>query len=151
MATAHPEEGEARRGTPIHLWIVGILALLWNLMGAWDYLATQLELEFYMSKFTEEQLNYFYSYPAWTVAGWATAVWVSVVASVGLLLRKKWALWAFVISFVGLLVSSLYTLVLTNGLEVMGSAGAIFTVIIYVIEIGLILYSWFLIKKGVLS
>ena len=48
--------GETRRRTPVHLWIVGVLALLWNLMGAFDYLATQLELEFYMSGFTEEQL-----------------------------------------------------------------------------------------------
>jgi hypothetical protein len=27
--------------TPRHLWIVGIVALLWNLLGAMDYLTLQ--------------------------------------------------------------------------------------------------------------
>ena len=48
-----------RPRTPMHLWIVGVLALLWNFMGAFDYLATQLKLESYMSNFTQEQLDYF--------------------------------------------------------------------------------------------
>ena len=26
---------------PKHLWIIGIVALLWNLMGAYDYVMTQ--------------------------------------------------------------------------------------------------------------
>ena len=29
--------------TPRHLWIVGILAILWNAMGAWNYIARHLE------------------------------------------------------------------------------------------------------------
>ena len=47
--------------TPIHLWIVSILAVLWNAMGAFDYIATQYRLESYMSQFTPEQLEYFYA------------------------------------------------------------------------------------------
>ena len=27
--------------TPVHLWIVGFLAVLWNSGGAYDYVATQ--------------------------------------------------------------------------------------------------------------
>ena len=67
MSVNEMNEGEARRRTPVHLWIVGVLALLWNLMGAFDYLATQLQLESYMSQFTEEQLAYFYGFPSWAV------------------------------------------------------------------------------------
>ena len=37
-------------------------------LGAFDYLATQLQFEPYMSQFTEEQLSYFYGFPAWAVA-----------------------------------------------------------------------------------
>jgi len=29
--------------TPIHLWVVGILAILWNSIGAVDYLMTQTQ------------------------------------------------------------------------------------------------------------
>jgi hypothetical protein len=32
--------GTAERRVPIHLWIVGILALLWNAYGCYDYVMT---------------------------------------------------------------------------------------------------------------
>ena len=56
MAENESIQGRARRRAPIHLWIVGGLTLLWNMMGAFDYLATQLKLDFYMSQFTTDQL-----------------------------------------------------------------------------------------------
>ena len=72
--------GEARSKTPVHLWIVGVLALLWNAMGAFDYLATQLELDFYMSRFTEQQLAYFYGFPKLMTACGAR-LWVRSASS----------------------------------------------------------------------
>ena len=142
--------GEARPRTPVHLWIVGVLALLWALMGAFDYLATQLELEFYMGQFTEEQLAYFNAFPTWMTAFWAFGVWGGFAGSIGLLLRKKWAVWAYVVSIAGLFVSSIYNFGLTNGAEVMGTGGVIFTVIIWILALFLLYYSWLQSKKGVL-
>ena len=63
-----------------------------------DYLATKLQLDFYMSQFSEEQLEYFYGFPAWATSGWAIAVWGALLGSILLLLRTRWALWAFVVS-----------------------------------------------------
>ncbi len=139
-----------RPKTPKHLWIVGIVALLWNCMGAFDYLATQLKLESYMGGFTQEQLDYFYGIPAWAVAGWAIAVWIGLVGAAGLLLRRKWSAMAFAISLAGLALSSIYTLGLSNGLEIMGSAGTVMTVLIWVVSIFLVWYSRQQTKAGVL-
>lgn len=136
--------------TPKHLWIVGVLALLWNCMGAFDYLATQLQMESYMSAFTEEQLDYFYGFPAWAVSGWAIAIWIGLAGTVGLLLRRKWSVIAFSISLAGLAVSSIYTLLLTNGLEIMGSSATIMTTIIWAVSIFLVWYSRQQAKAGVL-
>ncbi len=140
-----------RPRTPIHLWIVGVLALLWNFMGAFDYLATQLKLEFYMSQFSEEQLDYFYGFPSWAVAGWAFAVWAGFVGSIGLLLRKSWSVWAFGVSLGGMIFSSIYTFGLSNGVEMMGSGGVIFTVAIWAVAIFLLWYSKQHAKAGVLT
>lgn len=137
--------------TPVHLWIVGVLALLWNAMGVFDYLATQLKLESYMSSFSQEQLDYFYGIPSWAIAGWAIAVWIGLAGTVGLLLRKKWAAMAFIISLAGLALSSIHTLILSNGLEIMGTAGTIMTVIIWVISIFLVWYSRKQVAAGVLT
>lgn len=151
MSAAESIGAGARPKAPMHLWIVGVLALLWNLMGCFDYLATQLELESYMGQFNQEQLDYFYGIPAWAVSGWAIAVWVGLMGTVGLLMRRKWAVVAYVVSFIGLAVSSIYTLLLSNGLEIMGSTATFMTVVIWVISIFLIWYSRQQAQAGVLS
>ncbi len=142
--------GAARSKTPVHLWIIGVVALLWNAIGAFDYLATKLQLDFYMSQFSELQLEYFYGFPKLMTAGWAFAVWGSVVGSIGLLMRKKWAVWAFVVSCAGMVVTTIYNFGMTNGAEIMGSGGVIFSVVIWVIALFLLYYSWAQAKKGVL-
>lgn len=141
----------ARPKAPVHLWIIGVIALLWNAMGAFDYLATKLQLDFYMSEFSEEQLAYFYGFPAWLTAFWALAVWGALVGSVGLLMRKKWSVWAFAVSVGGMVITSVYNIGMTNGLEIMGEGALAFTVVIWVIAFFLLWYSWWLSKKGVLS
>ncbi|MEX0892485.1 MAG: hypothetical protein WEB88_09975 [Gemmatimonadota bacterium] len=67
--------------TPVHLWVIGALALLWNSVGAFDYLMTQTRNEGYMGQFSAEQLEYFYGFPTWVVAFWALAVWGGVAFS----------------------------------------------------------------------
>lgn len=150
MTAKNSSATTGRARTPVHLWIVGTLALLWNAMGAFDYLATQLKLDFYMSQFSEEQLAYFYGFPAWAVAGWAFGVWGALAGAVGLLLRRRWAVWAFAVSLAGLAVSSIYTLVLSNGAEVMGSEGAVFSAIIWAVAIFLLVYARALAKRSVM-
>jgi hypothetical protein len=150
MVVNDSSESGARPRTPVHLWIIGVLALLWNMMGAFDYLATKLQLDFYMSQFSEEQLAYFYGFPAWVVSAWAFGVWGALAGSVGLLLRRKWSVWAFVVSIAGMVVTTIYNFGMTNGAEIMGSGAMVFSIIIWVISIFLVVYSWSLAKKGVL-
>jgi hypothetical protein len=137
--------------TPVHLWIVAIVSLLWNAMGAFDYLATKLRLEFYMSQFTPEQLDYFYAFPSWMVVAWAIGVWGSLFGSVALLLRKSLAVWLFGASILGLTISTLYNFVLTDGAEAMGSGAVIFTAVIWVIVLLLFFYARAMAKRGVLN
>lgn len=136
--------------TPVHLWIVGLVSLLWNAVGAFDYTATKIRFEPYMSQFTPEQLDYFYAFPAWMSAAWAIGVWGSVLGSIFLLMRNAWAAWLFAASILGLAVSTVYNFVLTNGMEAMGEAGAVFTAVIWVIALLLFFYARAMTKRGVL-
>ena len=77
------------QSTPWHLWLVGILGLLWGSMGAFDYLMTQTQNESYMGEFTPEQLEFFYGFPTWVVSFWALAVWGGVLGTVLLLLKRR--------------------------------------------------------------
>ncbi len=139
-----------RSPTPWHLWVVGVLALLWSAGGALDYTATQLQLEPYMGQFNEAQLAYFYGFPAWAVAAWACAVWGSFLGSVMLLLRRGWAHPLFGLSLIGLFVSSVYNFIMTDGMDIMGGAGAAFTAVIWVVTIGLYYYARRMVKRRAL-
>jgi hypothetical protein len=136
---------------PVHLWIVGILSLLWNAVGAFDYLATKMRLDFYMSQFTAAQLEYFYSFPTWVIAAWAVGVWGALLGSLALVLRKALAVLLFGASILGLAVSSVYNFALTDGMEIMGSEGAMFTGVIWLIALFLFFYARAMAKRGVLS
>ena len=136
---------------PVHLWIVGILSLLWNAMGAFDYSATQLQLDFYMSQFSEEELNYFYGFPAWVDACWAVGVWFSLLGSLALLMRKALAAWFFGAAILGLAGSSVYNFLLSDGASVMGEGAVGFTVVIWVIALLLYFYAVSMAKRRVID
>ena len=138
------------RSTPWHLWLVGILGLLWDSMGAFDYVMTQTRSEAYMSQFTPEQLEFFYAFPAWLVAFWAVAVWGGVAGTILLLLRKRLAVPVLLGSFVAMIVTAVHNFFLSNGLEVMGAVGLVFSVLIFVVALGLWLYARAMARQGVL-
>lgn len=135
---------------PRHLWVVGVLALLWNSIGAFDYVMTESRNDAYMSQFTPEQRAYFYAFPAWVVATWALAVWGGVLGSILLLLRKRWAVPVFAVSLATMVITTIYNFVLTSGVEVMGTGGAIFSAVIFAIAVALYLYARRLARAGVL-
>ena len=141
---------ETTRKAPRHFWIVSVLSLLWNAMGAFDYSATQLRLDWYMSAFTPEQLEYFYSFPAWAVACWAIGVWGALLGSIALLLRRRWAVWAFGASILGMVFTSVYNFGLTDGIRLMGPGAIAFTAVIWAVGLFLFFYARAMAKRAVL-
>lgn len=140
-----------RAPTPIHLWIVAVLSLIWNAGGAWDYLARHLGVEGYLDNLTAEQLELFTGFPWWTNAAWAAGVWFAVAGSLALLLRKRQAMWLFTGSLLGMLVTSFHNFVLHDGLAIMGTTGAIFSAVIFLVAILLIFYSRAMARRSVLA
>lgn len=137
--------------TPVHLWIVGGLALLWNAFGAFDYLMTKLRADFYMSQFTPEQLEYFYSFPAWATAFWAIGVWCAFGGSVALLLRSRFAPHIFGLSIIGLVGTTVYTNFVTDGAAAMDSpAYTVMSIVIWTVLLALFVYSVVMRRRGVL-
>ncbi len=149
MSEAPEEKAHA---TPRHLWVVGVIAVLWNAFGAMDYVMTQTQNEGYMSSFTPEQLEFFYGFPPWVVAAWAIAVWGGVVGSVLLLVRKRFAVQAFLASLIGMVITTFQNYVLSNGLEVAGGLFYIvFTAVIFLAAVLLLLYARAMQERGVLT
>lgn len=143
--------GVLTKKAPWHLWVVGGVSLLWNLGGVASYMATELgQLE--GMELPPEQLEYFYSFPAWAVAFWALGVWGSAIGSLLLLLRKKLAVWSYGISIVGLLGTTFFERIVAVMPASMLSTGQnMFAVAIWVITISLFVYASRMTAKGVLT
>lgn len=137
--------------TPKHLWIIGVITLLWNMMGAYDYLMTQTRNEAYLAKFEPAQLDYFYSFPTWLVFFWALAVWSSILGSILLLMRRRLAVPVFMVSLGSMVITAIYNFGFSAGMEMMGFTGLVFTVVIFCVALGLLLYSRAMHIRGVLT
>jgi hypothetical protein len=66
------------------------------------------------------------------------------------LLRKRVAAPVLLVSFVAMIVTAIHNFFLSNGLEVMGGAGAAFSALIFIIALGLWLYARAMAARGVL-
>ncbi len=140
------------RRAPWHFWLIGIVALLWSAMGAFDYIMTQTENEGYMAQFSLEQLEFYYNFPSWLVAFWAIAVWGGVIGSILLLMKKRLAVGTFLVSFLAMLITTIHNYGFSNGLEVSGSPfELIFSGVIFVVALALFLYARAMHKRNYLA
>ena len=137
--------------TPVHLWIVAILATIWNAFGCFDYLMTQTRNAKYLANFTDPQRVYFESFPVWMEAMWALGVWGGLAGSLLLLARSRYAVAAFALSLAGLAASTVYQYVLNSPPEeMMSGAMMAMNVVIWAIAIGLLVYAMRMRRRGVL-
>jgi hypothetical protein len=143
--------------TPVHLWIVGILSLLWNGFGGYDYVATKLNDRAYISSMAEPMgldvdaaLAYYQAFPLWMNVAWAVGVWGAVAGSVLLLLRSGFAYYAFVLSLVGIAVAAYYQIANPMPGLADNTVGLAFSVAIVVITALLAWYARAMAKRGVL-
>lgn len=103
--------------TPMHLWIVGVLSLLWNCFGSYDYLMTRMRNMDYLAGMTppgvsvDTLLAYLDGMPLYAQFGWGLGVWSALVGSILLLMRKRWSIWAFGLSLFGMVLSFGYMFV----------------------------------------
>ena len=143
--------------TPWHLWVVGIVALLWNGGGAYDYTMTQTRNMEYLTMAAENAgvsrdviVDYYTQFPAWADAVWALGVWGAVAGSILLLLRNRFAYHSFVVSIVGLLGTTIFTYTSDMPDELNSSLTWIFSAVIWVVTLGLTFYAKRLADNGVL-
>jgi len=137
--------------TPAHVWIVGVLATLWNAFGAFDYVMTQTNNEAYLSQFSAEERAFFESFPGWMEAFWALGVWGALIGSLLLLVRSRYAVHAFGISLVGIVVGMGYQYLAMEAPESLTTGAMAFIPwVILVVGIALFVYARNQVARGVL-
>lgn len=143
-----------KAATPWHLWAVGVISLLWNAFGGYDFVmsVTQGETYWRASGMNDAMVAYYNAMPTWMYVPWVLGVWGAVAGSVLLLMRNKLAVPAFALSLLGAVGSLVYGL--ANPMPPLPEAMAAMAYMPWVIAaIAAVLaaYAWSVSKKGVLS
>ena len=100
---------------PTSFWIIGVVFLLWNLLGLFAYY-TQVTMtpEMMAESFNEAQQAWMLNEPAWATSAYAIAVTAGVIAAALLLMRKALAFPFFIVSFVAVLVQDFNAFILSD-------------------------------------
>ena len=143
---------DAAAKTPWHVWLVGLIAVLFNFVGVFDFVMSMAQGARYQASagMTPDQIAHYQQMPSWMIVVWAVGVFGAFLASILLLLRRKQASLVFVLSLAAFVVSLLYTYVLTNGGALMGQPMAITSAVIAGLLVFFSWYSWFMTLRGVL-
>ena len=148
------QDAVSARATPVHLWIVGILSLLWNAFGCYDYLMSRMRNTDYLKSMMPDvdpnaMLAYIDGFPIWASLGWGLGVWLGLAGSVLLLMRSRHAVLAYAISLAGAVLGLGYQLMNPMpGVEGFMATGV--PIIIIVVALALFLYARAQQAKGVL-
>ena len=147
------EDGQIATRTPVHLWIVGVLALLWNLIGVTDYVMMRTRNADYFRAVMPDlkladALGYMDAMPLLASAGWALGVWSALIGTLLLLARSRHAVIAYLVSLVGALVA--FAFQFTGPTPPPGMDDPVVPIIVTIIAIALLLYARWMRARGVL-
>lgn len=98
---------ETIKGVHWSFWLISVLALLWNLGGAINYLM-QTNIEF-VATLPETHPAIIESRPAWATGGFAMGVFGGALGCLLLLFSKSTSFYVFIASLIGVIVTMIHT------------------------------------------
>lgn len=127
--------GTTETPRPKHLLLVGIIALIWNLVGVamfWMQISMGAEQ---LTELTEAQRRVYEATPVWLNLAFAVGVFAGVLGAIGLLARKRWAVTMFFVSLLAVLAQMIGAYVTTPAWEAYGAGGLVMPIIVIVIAL----------------
>ena len=147
MNTDSSQSANSRK-IPWHLWVVGILALLWNGSGTYTIMMAQAGK---LADLTADEAAYYAAQPIWFVAVTDIALIAAIGGAVALLLRSRIALWLFGISLAAIAVTDIYDLVAGTSRMLASTAALLVTVFIFIIALLELAYARVMRSRGILA
>ncbi|SMO38117.1 hypothetical protein SAMN06265379_101401 [Saccharicrinis carchari] len=127
--------------SPKWFWVIAIAFLLWNIMGILSFFGHTFITEEALAKLPEKERALYAEYSTWTIIVFAIATFGGLIASIGLMLKRKWAQIFFILSFLAIVPQMIHNVFFTRSIDIYGLAQAI-TMPVLVVLIG-VFAIWF--------
>lgn len=118
---------------------VSVAALLWNLLGCAAYLADVRLTPADVAKMPSAQQSLYHARPAWAVGATAIAVWFGAGGSLGLILRRRWALPLLIVSLAGVIAQDLWLFVLSGAARAAGPVAPLLQSLVLIVAVALVI------------
>lgn len=129
---------------PWHVWVVAILALLWNGSGAYTIMMAQSGR---LPDMSVDERAYYAAQPSWFVVATDIALLAALAGAAALLLRSRTAAGLFAASLVAIFVTNAYDLAAGTSRVLVSRGALVVTVVIAVIAILELAYAWAINKR----
>ena len=82
---------DAKVQSPWHVWLIGVIAVLFNSIGVFDFVMTMAQGAEYQASagMTPDQIAHYQEMPGWMTVVWAVGVFGAFLASILLLVRRR--------------------------------------------------------------
>ena len=133
---------EASSKAPWHLWVVGVLALLWNGAGTYTIMMAQAGR---LPAIEPDEAAYYAAQPTWFMA-----VTDIALLSAALMLRSRWAVELYWLSIAAIVVTAVYDIAMETARILSDQGALIATICIWILAVLQLLYARAMKKRGVL-
>jgi len=124
----------------VFFWIIGVVALLWNLAGVSQFFAQAMNAETWRANFTPELLEIMDNLPLWYIVVFAVAVFASTLASVMLLVRRKLAVPLYLVGLIAVIIQSSFNLFVNEAKQYYGAVEITMTILLPIFSAFLYFY-----------
>ena len=132
---------------PWHVWVAGVLALLWNGAGAYTIMMAQRGL---LAGVSADEAAYYAAQAPWFVIVTDIALCGGILGAVALLLRSRWAVTLFAVSLAAIVVTNGYDLAMGTSRMFTNTTTVIVTCLIWGLAILQLWYTATMQTRGVL-
>ena len=137
---------------PTSFWVIGIVALIWNLMGVLAFVGQLLMDEEALSALPEDQRALVEATPSWLVVIFGIATIGGLLGCILLLMRKSLAVNVFLVSLVAVVIQMGYSWFMTDTAAVYGTVqGVVMPLLVIIIGAYLYYYSKQNVEQGILT
>lgn len=139
------------RKPPLWFWLVGVLALGWNLVGVMAYVQQMRMTPAVLAALSESHREFLTHVPVWATAAFAIATFGGAAGSLLLLLRSRWAGTILALSLLGVCVQMGHAFLIAHAYDVFGPGGIAMPIMIIVIAVLLVLFARHARRRGWLA
>ncbi|WP_286232850.1 hypothetical protein [Thalassotalea sediminis] len=133
---------------PKWFYIVGIIALIWNMLGLMAFVGHIMMTPEMIAKLPEAEQALYQNNQPWATIAFATAVITGTLGCILILLKKALAKSLFILSFVAVIVQNFHAFYIIDSLAVYGSTSVIMPSLVAIVGLLLIWLSTKATRRG---